>query len=137
MINFLPIYWITFAVLLIIIIYGDVRYNLLRCVSAAGTRPYSWGRVQLAWWTLIILAAFITIVCCSPGNHIPALDSSTVILLGISSGTTVTASMIDQSDRKNQSIRQLNTGFPQRKLLSRHLVRWQRCHNTSPANSDL
>ena len=102
--NFIPVFWIIFAVLLFIIVYCDIKYNMLRCASTNGEEAYSWGRVQLAWWTLIVLSVFIAIICCSAGSQIPTLDSSTVILLGITSGTTMAARLIDQSDQKNPAV---------------------------------
>jgi hypothetical protein len=109
---YVPVYWIVFVVLAGMIALCDIKYNMLKCVSASGTRPYSWGRVQLAWWMLIVLSAFVTIICCSPGNQIPALNSSTVILLGITSGTTIAANLIDQSDIKNPNIPVLIQDLP-------------------------
>lgn len=73
---------------------------MLRDTSkATGHQPYSWARVQLAWWTVIVLASFIAILW-----HMgvaPTLNSSTVILLGISAATTATARVIDISDETN------------------------------------
>jgi hypothetical protein len=59
-------------------------------------QPYSWSRVQLAWWSVIILSCFITIIIMK--GTAPTLDISTVILLGISAATTATAKAIDISD---------------------------------------
>jgi hypothetical protein len=67
-------------------------------------QPYSWSRVQLAWWSVIILSCFITIIIVK--GTAPTLDISTVILLGISAATTATAKAIDISDaEKNDRIR--------------------------------
>lgn len=91
------ILWITVALLLLLIILLDKKYYLLRDVSVAKQKPYSYSRVQLSWWTIIIIASFISIFI-TKGN-LPILDSSLIILLGISSGTTGVASIIDVSDR--------------------------------------
>lgn len=70
---------------------------MLRDISnAPAHQPYSWSRVQLAWWTIIVLSSFISILIVQ--GVAPTLDSSTVILLGISAATTATAKMIDVSD---------------------------------------
>jgi hypothetical protein len=70
---------------------------MLRDMSTATKhQPYSWSRVQLAWWSVIILSCFITIIIMK--GTAPTLDISTVILLGISAATTATAKAIDISD---------------------------------------
>ncbi|MFM9568682.1 hypothetical protein, partial [Streptomyces turgidiscabies] len=66
----------------------------------ANPKPYSYGRTQLAWWTLIILSSFIAIFIVK--GNLPVLDNSLIILLGISSATTAAAGLIDSSDQKNQ-----------------------------------
>ena len=90
-------FWLVFAVLLIAVIYFDRNYCMLRDMSTARShQPYSWSRVQLAWWSVIILSCFITIIIMR--GTAPTLDISTVILLGISAATTATAKAIDISD---------------------------------------
>jgi len=77
---------------------------MLRDISKAGShQPYSWARVQLAWWTVIVLSSFVAILW---GKGIAAtLNSSTVILLGISAATTATARVIDMSDQEKSNWR--------------------------------
>ncbi len=75
----------------------NVKYSLLKDTSTATKKPYSYARVQLAWWTVIILASFIAIFI-TKGN-LPILDNSLIILLGIASATTATAALIDSSDQ--------------------------------------
>ncbi len=36
----------------------NVKYSLLKDTSTATKKPYSYARVQLAWWTVIILELF-------------------------------------------------------------------------------
>jgi len=91
-----------FLVLLIIFLYFDFKYDLLKDSSAAVKKPYSYSRVQLAWWTLIILSSFISIVIVK--SKIPELDPSTLILIGISSATIATGRLIDVSDQKDPTI---------------------------------
>lgn len=91
------ILWIAVAIFLLLIILLDKKYYLLRDISIAKQKTYSYARVQLSWWTIIIISSFIAIFI-TKGN-LPILDSSLIILLGISSGTTGVASIIDVSDR--------------------------------------
>lgn len=77
---------------------------MLRDISKApGHQPYSWARVQLAWWTIIVLSSFIAILW--QKGIAPTLNSSTVILLGISAATTATARVIDLSDEEKLTLR--------------------------------
>jgi hypothetical protein len=93
-------FWIIFAILFFSILIFDKKYCMLRDISkSAGHQPYSWSRVQLAWWTVIVLTSFITIILVEKGIA-PTLNSSTVILLGISAATTATARVIDISDKE-------------------------------------
>jgi hypothetical protein len=96
------IFFLTLIVLLFLIIFLDKKYLLLRDISTSNKKPFSYSRVQLAWWTWIIVTAFITILFAN-GGVIPILDSSTLILLGISAGTTSIASMIDVSDAADKT----------------------------------
>lgn len=93
------IFWISFFVLFLSVVFLTVKYGMLRDMSVVGYKPYSWSRVQLAWWTVIILAAFIAIVF--NYNEAPTLSTSTVILLGISAATTAVARTIDVSAQAN------------------------------------
>jgi len=89
------IFWLTFAVLGITVVLLGIKSNMLRDDSNAAIKPYSWSRVQLAWWTVIILSSFIAVTFTY--NDAPTLSTSTVILLGISAATTAVARAIDAS----------------------------------------
>jgi len=111
-------YWVTLLLLVAIVILTDRKYGLLRDVSTAKKPPFSFARVQLTWWTLIILASLISILLAT--GQMPTLDSSTLILLGICSTTLATATAIDLSDQSHAeaskttgklSRNQLSTGF--------------------------
>jgi hypothetical protein len=91
-------FWLFLFILLFLVIYFDLKFNMLRDTSVAKRKPYSFARVQLAWWTIIVLTSFITIVAT---KGIPTFHASALILLGISSATTATARLIDQSDQSN------------------------------------
>lgn len=92
-------FWIAFLVLLALMIFLDRKFQMLRDNSVALPKPYSYARVQLAWWTLVVLSCLIAILLAR--NAMPTLDSSTLILLGMSAGTTVVARLTDISDRNN------------------------------------
>jgi hypothetical protein len=103
-------FWITAGILFATIIFFDKKYCMLRDTSkAASHQPYSWARVQLAWWTVIVLASFITIFWLK--GTAPSLDISTVVLLGISAATTATARVIDLSDQETPGIIRHQDGF--------------------------
>ena len=87
---------IVFVVQIFIIYYLDKKYNMLKDINTTGRKTFSLSRVQMVWWTIIILTCLITIM--TLGKGIPTFDSSTLILLGISSGTTAAARVIDLSD---------------------------------------
>ena len=75
---------------------------MLRDTSTAVNKPYSFSRVQLAWWTLIVLSSFVAIfiVKCD----VATLHRSQLILLGISAATITAARMIDISDNNNPTV---------------------------------
>lgn len=96
-------FWIPFLVLGSAVVFCDRRWCMLRDLTQPHPQPYSWSRVQLAWWTVIILSSFIAIIWegyVPAGStvrifHAPTLNSAAVVLLGISALTTVTARTLD------------------------------------------
>ncbi len=106
--NPISFFWIIFATIAFLIIFFDRKYKMLKDISAADKQPYSWSRVQLAWWILIVLTSFIAILF---KYHIaPTLHESTLVLIGISSATIATAKVIDKSDEQTiNSIRHQDT----------------------------
>lgn len=95
-------FWGIFILLLAAVIVCDRKFHMLRDISKASILPYSWSRVQLTWWTLIVLSAFTTILLRS--GVAPNLHSSTLVLLGISVATTATARVIDLGDQQNTHV---------------------------------
>jgi len=92
-------FWIVFLILLFFVVFLEMKYNLLRDDSTLETKkPYSFSRVQLAWWTVILLSSFITIIITK--GQAPTLDKSSLILLGISAITLGAARITDISDQK-------------------------------------
>ncbi len=95
-------FWALFAILTACIVLCDRKFNMLRDLSKASPRPYSFSRVQLAWWSVIIITAFTTIMLQT--GHAPNLHSSTLVLLGISAGTAAAARVIDLADQQNSLV---------------------------------
>lgn len=95
-------FWALFAILTAGVVVCDRKFNMLRDLSKASPRPFSWSRVQLAWWSVIILTAFTTIMLQT--GHAPNLDTSTLVLLGISAGTTTAARIIDLADQQDSLV---------------------------------
>lgn len=113
--NYYAIFWILFIILTGIIIYCDVKHNMLRDTSIALIKPYSFARVQLAWWTIIVLASFMTVMIYH--KEIPTFTESTLYLLGIASATTVTAAVIDINDQNNLSVSMVSQNDPKKSFL--------------------
>jgi hypothetical protein len=90
------IFWFVLLAMIAIVALLSVYSNLLNDQSSAVKPPYSFSRVQLAWWFTIVLTSFITVVIAT--GVIPTLHESTLILLGIGSLTSVSGKLIDISD---------------------------------------
>lgn len=84
------------AVFAFLVIHFDKKSGLLRDTSTAEKKPFSFSRVQMAWWSIIILSAFASVICLT--FKIPSLDNSTLILLGIGIATTGIGRTVDVSD---------------------------------------
>jgi hypothetical protein len=79
--NPITYFWIILIALAFMVGYCDKKYCMLKDISTANRRPYSWSRVQLAWWTVIVLASFVAIII--KYGHAPQLNESTLILLSL------------------------------------------------------
>ena len=95
----------TLLVLLILIVWLGIYYNMLKDQSTATPRPYSFSRVQLAWWSWILLSCFISLIWIT--GKIPTLNNSVLVLLGIGGLTTGLARTIDTSDAQKTAAMQL------------------------------
>lgn len=62
--------------------------------------PFSLGKTQMAFWTIIILSTFLALYI-DGGNaaSVPELTNVSVILLGISVGTTAVGKVIDEGQK--------------------------------------
>jgi len=96
--NFLCV--VTAIGVLLVIVLADSRYNVLRDAAADGdkgkARSYSLGRVQMAFWTILVLAALVKLAAVR-GWSIDKMefDSSLLILIGISGVTGLAAMTVD------------------------------------------
>jgi hypothetical protein len=60
--------------------------------------PFSLAKVQMAWWLFFVAWAFL-FICVAVGNF-DSVTTSTLVLLGISAGTTAGSKMVDSSKQK-------------------------------------
>lgn len=63
-------------------------------------RPYSLARTQVAWWFFIILGSFLFIGLVTWGDF-DTITSSSLVLLGIGTGTALGAAMVDANKRES------------------------------------
>lgn len=64
--------------------------------------PFSLAKTQMAFWTIIILSSFLALYFNGQtAAAVPALTNVSVILLGISAGTTAVGKVIDDSQKDN------------------------------------
>ena len=100
--NPIVIFWVVWGGLLLIVVRLDRKYFMLRDNSIGIPRPYSFSRVLLIWWTLILLATVAGIM--AGKNVLPVLPLSTLVLIGIASVTTIIARLIDTADKNNSEV---------------------------------
>lgn len=65
-------------------------------------RPYSLARVQMAWWSLLIVGSFVFIWIVTQ-DHTGIVDPSSLILMGVATGTVLGASVIDVGKQSTAS----------------------------------
>lgn len=92
------IYFVGLALLLVISVQLARRTNLLRDREVIGLpagqfAPYSLARFQLAFWSLLIVAAYLFIWMIT--EELDTITGSVLALLGIGSGTALGARLID------------------------------------------
>ncbi|GAA3620680.1 hypothetical protein [Flavivirga jejuensis] len=80
-------------------LYLARKTDLLKDQSTSSEKPYSFSRSQLLWWTLIILCCFS--IYYGTVGEIQKINKSSLILLGISLGTTTAARVIDSTEVSN------------------------------------
>ena len=68
-------------------------------VGGPRNRPYSLARTQVAWWFFIILGSFLFIGLVT--WDLNTITTSSLVLLGIGTGTALGAAMVDASKRES------------------------------------
>ena len=95
------------------------KYCILCDASTVTPKPYSYSRLQLMWWTVIILTSFVSIFFVT--GRIPAFDFSTIALLGIGAATTTAARIVDVADENKEKVEVAEGDAPAAVVLSRDL----------------
>jgi hypothetical protein len=98
------------VLLLIAVFVLGWQSDLLRDVThgrppAPAKAPYSLGRVQMAWWFCLVIAAYVYI--CLITKEINVLTGTAMALIGISAGTGLASVFVDNqkiADEENQKI---------------------------------
>jgi hypothetical protein len=110
--------WYAICVLgvLAIIVIANRFLPILRDIPASGVTPgqrvpYSLARVQMAFWTAVIVGSLVYVYWIGGDGTgpFPTLDENLVVLLGISGATGVVASAIDIS--KDATVESAETEF--------------------------
>lgn len=101
-----------FSILMLsIVIYIlDKKHNLLRDTSTAKVKPFSFSRVQLAFWFLIIFASYVHISFTT--GVLPDANATVLLLLGLSAGTNIFGKFADINDKTSERHQNANSeGF--------------------------
>jgi hypothetical protein len=105
------IFIIILLVLIALVIFLDMKFDLLRDQSIVPSKkPFSYARSQLAWWTVIVMAAFLAVFITR--GELLTFNSSALILLGISASTTVVARLTDISDDSSLPASSISQNYP-------------------------
>lgn len=87
------------AIVLLSILYLGRKTSLLRASSAQRDdnklHPYSLGRVQMAFWFVLVVTSFLLIWLIT--GEYGTITSSTLVLIGIGAGTALGATLVDNS----------------------------------------
>jgi hypothetical protein len=104
------IFWLLLIGCLFLSLRSQFKHGLKNLVREngpepeIGSKPYSLGRCQMAWWSFWIFFAYISIYMVTGAND--TLNEGVLGLLGIGAGTALGAALIDQDDnsevRKSQ-----------------------------------
>jgi len=85
--------------MIVLLVFLAVKTNIIRNDSPGAAGSYSLARTQLAFWTVLIVFAFVYIWAVT--GDLPLINGSILILLSISMGTAAGASIIDYSQKDN------------------------------------
>ena len=104
------LFWLAFVALcIILVIWLAKKYDLLSDrapVLWKQKKPFSLSACQAAWWFIVILLSFVFIWLVT-GQY--DLSTTALVLLGIGSGTALTATVMDSSKRTESSQPQMDT----------------------------
>lgn len=67
-------------------------------------RPYSYSRVHLFWWTMIILGCYIAFLALY--GHLVPLNMTTVVMLGLGAAVLAGGKIIDERQKNNTPLGQ-------------------------------
>ncbi|MBC7862177.1 MAG: hypothetical protein IAF38_04330 [Bacteroidia bacterium] len=97
--------WVGLGLLVVGSIYLLWDQNALRDISdqKGENKPYSYARVQMWWWTLIILGTWFGVYA-AKGVYWE-MNSTCLVLLGISAATTVSGRMVDTRQDSSNTTR--------------------------------
>lgn len=94
--------WAVLVLLLVIAFFVlAAKTELLRAgplPDAGARRPFSLSRTQAAWWLFIILGTYLLIGLVT-GDYLASLNSTALVLLGISAGAAVGAATVDSAQQ--------------------------------------
>lgn len=99
----LPSYWrvgvgIFGALVILVVVWLAVRTPLLRdCNGEKTDAPFSLARHQIAFWTIVVVGAYVYIAMVTGGFG--ALNTTALALIGISGTTALVAATIDERRR--------------------------------------
>ncbi|WP_343693896.1 hypothetical protein [Chitinophaga sp.] len=104
------IYLLVFILGVVMAIWMQKRFCILCDASNIDPKPFSYARLQLLWWTFIILVSFISILAAT--GKMPTFDTSTLLLLGIGALTTASARIVDVADdtKYNEAVTEASEG---------------------------
>lgn len=92
--------WGGVAALVLSAVWLFLNPTALRDESTQSPRPYSLSRVQLAWWTLIVLGAYLAVYA-HAGKFWP-LNGTCLSLLGVGAATSVAGRIVDTRQQEAQ-----------------------------------
>ena len=95
----LTISYIVAGLIIAACIYLSISTKLLRNSSSNPKTKYSFSRVQLMWWTIIISCSYI-ILFAKIGDY-NLFNHSALVLLGIGVATSAGAGLIDTSQKQS------------------------------------
>ncbi|MEQ8470684.1 MAG: hypothetical protein RIC35_05840 [Marinoscillum sp.] len=90
--------WFAVGSLAVFLVWVGFWKGALKDISNANTKPYSFSRSQLWWWTLIVLTSWVYILISSSDY---GLNTTALALLGISGATLAAGYAIDKKDEQD------------------------------------